>query len=202
MPRGQAISYTDGQLQFLKNHSKLPRKEMTKLFNTEFGTDISQKNLAALCKRKGWFTGRDGRYEKGKKPWNKGVTGYMGANKTSFKKGQRPPNWRPVGSERITVDGYVEVKVSNTGKRWRLKHQVVYEQAHGKPPKGHAVIFIDSNKQNCDIDNLRLVSRAELAVLNKNFSRENLTKEGNNAVITMAKIKTKVGQVRQAKSKK
>lgn len=35
----------------------------------------------------------DGKFKKGFTPWNKGVTGYMGANRTSFKKGD---NSRPL----------------------------------------------------------------------------------------------------------
>ena len=34
-------------------------------------------------------------------------------------------------------------------------------------PKGRIVIFSDGNRRNFDIDNLRLVSRAELCLFNK-----------------------------------
>jgi hypothetical protein len=37
------------------------------------------------------------RFQKGAVPWNRGVTGYMGANRTSFRKGNKPQTWRPVG---------------------------------------------------------------------------------------------------------
>ena len=33
---------------------------------------------------------------------------------TRFKKGDKPGNHRKVGSERITVDGYIEIKTKRT----------------------------------------------------------------------------------------
>lgn len=197
MPKGTAIDYTEQQLAFLQAHSTLPRKDMAELFNATFGTNLSTQALAAMCTRNGWYTGRTGCYKKDQTPWNKGVTGYMGANKTSFKKGQKPKNWRPIGSERITTQGYTEIKVSNTGKRWRMKHQVIYERYHGSIPKGHVVIFADGDKQNFDIDNLILMSRAELAVFNKNFKHQEASAATKPVMITMAKLKTKVGQLQR-----
>ncbi len=45
--------------------------------------------IAGLAQRN-WYTevmANDGKFKKGQVPWNQGVTGYMGANRTSFKKG-------------------------------------------------------------------------------------------------------------------
>jgi hypothetical protein len=45
---------------------------------------------------------------------------------------------------------------------------VIWEQTHGRPiPKGKIVAFKDSNPLNCDIDNLMLISRHELLIMNK-----------------------------------
>ena len=76
-----------------------------------------------------------------------------------------PKNYRPVGSERVNVDGYVEVKVADPNK-WRLKHRVVWEAVNGKIPKGFIVIFRDNDRTNTDIDNLMLIRRGTHAVLN------------------------------------
>lgn len=76
-----------------------------------------------------------------------------------------PTNFKPVGSERINAKGYVEVKVRNPNT-WKLKHRVVWEQANGKIPKGHRILFADGNRLNMAPDNLLLVSRGELAVMN------------------------------------
>lgn len=94
----------------------------------------------------------------------------IGGVETRFKKGHRPHNWVPIGTERINSDGYVEVKVQDgkCQKNWKGKHILIWEQHHGRPvPPGYAVIFGDGNNRNFDPDNLILVSRKQLAVLNK-----------------------------------
>lgn len=104
------------------------------------------------------------RFKKGCTPPNKGkkmpAEVYARCAPTMFKKGNRTHNYKPVGSERVNVDGYVEVKVADPGK-WRLKHRVIWEEAHGPIPRGHNVQFRDGNPQNLSLDNLYLISRSE-----------------------------------------
>ena len=98
-------------------------------------------------------------------PMNKGkkVTAdvYAKIKPTMFKKGSVPVNYRHIGSERITKDGYVEVKVADPGT-WRLKQRLVWESANGPIPEGHAIRFRNGNKQDCSLENLYLISRADL----------------------------------------
>lgn len=89
---------------------------------------------------------------------------YEKVKRTMFKKGNVPGNHRPVGSERVNVDGYIEIKVKEPSK-WRLKHNVVWEQHHGKIPKGSVVIFLDRDKMNVSIDNLKMITRSELLTM-------------------------------------
>lgn len=104
------------------------------------------------------------RFRKGHVPPNKGkkmpAEVYARCAPTMFKKGNVTHNYKPVGSERVNVDGYVEVKVADPGK-WRLKHRVIWEEAHGPIPRGHNVQFRDGNSQNLSLDNLYLISRSE-----------------------------------------
>ncbi|MDR0639535.1 MAG: HNH endonuclease [Spirochaetaceae bacterium] len=96
------------------------------------------------------------------------------------KKGGRPWNWRPAGSGRINTEGYAEVKVREPDK-WQAKHTLIWEAANGKVPKGHTVIFADGNRQNLKLTNLLLVSRSELAVMNRRgliFGNAELTRAG------------------------
>lgn len=166
--KGQQISYSAEELLFIKNNSKLPRKELHLKFSVKFERDdISQSNMSALCKRKGWSTGRTGCFSKDQTPWNLGKKGYMGPNATTFKKGNKPANWKSVGTERINKDGYIEIKIEEPGT-WRLKQRYVWEQKNGAIEKGHIIIFLDGNKQNCNIDNLYEISRAVNSQLNKN----------------------------------
>ena len=168
-------------------------KEIQSMMSCKFGFDYTHHQIKGAITRNKLNTGRTGRFEKGHATWNKGTKGLTKANVTSFKKGQKSHNYKPVGSERIVKDGYCEVKVSDTGRRWRPKHVLIYEKHHGKVPKGSAVIFLDGDKRNFDIDNLYLVTRSQLAMLNKNSLIQKdaeLTKTAINVVDLMKKIST------------
>lgn len=91
---------------------------------------------------------------------------YERAKHTMFKKGHVPINHRPVGSERVNVDGYIEIKVEEP-KKWKLKHNVVWETHNGPIPKGYVVIFLDRDKMNVSINNLKLIKRSELLIMNR-----------------------------------
>ena len=166
-------------------------KEIQSMMSCKFGFDYTHHQIKGAITRNKLNTGRTGRFEKGHATWNKGTKGLTKANVTSFIKGQKSHNYKPVGSERITKDGYCEIKVSDTGRRWRPKHVLIYEKHHGKVPKGSAVIFLDGDKRNFDIDNLYLVTRSQLAMLNKNSLIQKdaeLTKTAINVVDLMKKI--------------
>lgn len=113
--------------------------------------------------------GLTGRFKKGNVPFNKGKKGVCakGCEKTWFAEGHLPHNTKPVGYERITRDGYIEVKVKmrpshpRCNDNFEFKHRLVWEEAHGPIPKGYFINFLDGDKQNCRIENLALVSRAE-----------------------------------------
>ena len=47
-------------------------------------------------------------------------------------------------------------------------HRRIWEKNHGSIPKGHIVIFADSNRENYEIENLLLVSYREMAVMRQN----------------------------------
>ncbi len=110
-------------------------------------------------------------FKKGHTSFNKGMNmhDYMNGEAiertkaTRFKKGNIPHNHKPIGHERVTVDGYVEVKVrdSEKQKNFELKHRLVWEKHNGKIPKGNNIQFKDGNRLNCKIDNLYMISRAE-----------------------------------------
>ena len=149
-------------------------KDIARMFNDHFKLDISCTAIVGAMKRNNIQTGRTGYFRKGNIPHNKGKKMspevYEKAKATMFKKGNIPPNYRPVGSERTTVDGYREIKVSDPNK-WELKHRYIYEQHFGKIPKEDIVIFLDNDKTNFDINNLKCISRKEHLYMNENKFR-------------------------------
>ena len=104
------------------------------------------------------------RFHKGHIPTNKGKKVsqeiYEKMSPTMFKKGHINGNKRAVGSERVNVYGYIEIKVAEPN-RWRLKHRIIWEQVYGEIPKGYNVQFKNHNPQDCRIENLYLISRAD-----------------------------------------
>lgn len=115
------------------------------------------------------------RFAPGQKPWNKGTSYNAGGRsaETQFRKGVRQgiaaAIYQPVGTERISKDGYLERKINDDfpiHRRWRAVHLVAWEAANGPLPKGHAICFRDGNKQNTALDNLELVTRADLLARN------------------------------------
>lgn len=121
---------------------------------------VMQKELGKKLRE----SGKSHQYAKGHTPFNKGKKMpehvYERAKATMFKKGHVPVNHKPVGYERITRDGYVEVKVAEPNK-FVLKHRQIWEQANGSIPEGYNVQFRDGDRQNFSIENLYLISRSE-----------------------------------------
>lgn len=144
-------------------------KDLARLMNKKFGLNLTASQIAAYRKNHHTPSGLTGNFPKGNIPWNKGIKWDSGgrSHETRFKPGQMPHNHKPVGSERISKDGYVEIKVAEP-KTWRGKHVIEWEKLHGPRPKGHKVIFADGNRRNFSPDNLILVSSAELVRMNQN----------------------------------
>lgn len=151
-------------LEYVPGHSY---REIQAAFTEKFGWEISTGQVKGYIANHGLHTGRDGRFRKGQVPPNKGKKGSCaaGCEKSWFRKGNIPANHRPVGSERVNVDGYIEIKTEEPNK-WRQKQKVVWEAVYGKVPKGCLLIFRDNDKKNTNIENLMLIDRKTHAVLN------------------------------------
>lgn len=141
------------------------------------------RNVAMKARKMGLRRdGNAGCFVKGQEPPNKGMRrpgwapGRMAT--TQFRKGERrgvaAELYQPIGTERVSKDGYLERKVNDglpLQKRWRAVHLLEWEAVNGPLPAGHAVAFRDGNKRNFDLANLELVSRAELMRRNSYHNR-------------------------------
>lgn len=182
--------YSEEEDNFLIDNVKgISLKELREQFNKKFGYNLSESAIANRKNKLGLSSGiKGGQFQKGSVPFNKGKKqkDYMSKeaiNKTKntrFKKGNIPHNHRPLGSERTTIEGYIEVKVAEPNK-WKKKAVVIYEEKYGKIPKGHKVIYLDGNRQNLDVSNLKVISNAEELIMNSNnlrYSNKELTESG------------------------
>lgn len=198
--KGTAIAYSSLELSWIEKRATNLRSKTHSEFCTKFDRqDVSLKNFNSLCKRKGWLTGRTGRYEKGTTPHNQGKKMPFNANSASiqFKKGNRPHNTKHLGHERITKDGYVEISVSEpnpyTGyeRRYVLKHRYLWEQTNGALDDGMCLKCIDGNRINTEPENWEPMPRASLPYLNghRGLNYAAAETEVRPAILTLAKLR-------------
>ena len=90
--------------------------------------------------------------------------------KTRFKKGNTPHNHKSVGYQRITQDGYIEVKTEEPNI-FKLKHRLVWEKEFGEIPAGNNIQFKDGNRLNCELENLYIITRADQVNINNSINR-------------------------------
>lgn len=177
--------WTDEEKEYLKKITPGHHyHEIAELINKEFDQEFTINQIKAAIGRYKLNTGFSGCFEKGDIPFNKGKKGiyYEGSKKTWFKKGTMPSNYVPVGSERVNGDDYVDIKIADPNK-WKAKHILTWEEHNGPVPKGQVVIFGDRNKRNFDINNLILISRQQLLMLNRNKLIQTDTELTKSAVI-------------------
>lgn len=198
-------TWTHEQKEFLrKYYPSNSQRDLLVLFNLHFQLGINLKQLKSCLTNHNITSGRTGYFEKGSTPANKGKKFPGQINKTSFKKGDKPKNYKPIGYERVDRDGYVLIKVSDIGawhERWKHKHKVIWEKANGPIPKGNVLIFLDRNKLNISLGNLQLISQAQLARMNQNKlfnSDPELTKSG----LIIAEIYGKIGALKRKEKTK
>lgn len=192
--------YTDEEIEFLSKYVPGHHyREIVNEFNKRFGTDFEMKTIVAVIKRHGFKTGFNGQFKKGHVSHNKGKRvspeTYEKMKATMFKKGNVPIGTRPIGSERINAEGYVEVKVAEPNV-WKFKARIVWEEENGEIPENHYITYADGDKTNCDISNLRCITINEHLFLNRNHL--NNSGEYMDTSILIAKLD---GTIRERRNK-
>jgi len=120
----------------------------------------------------GMRNGEAFQFKPGHTPYNKGkqmpAETYEKVKKAMFKKGNKPHNTKPIGTIHVRADKtgrfyqYVKIKDSH----WELLQRHVWTQANGEIPAGCVINFIDGNYLNCELSNLQVKTRGEMAVMN------------------------------------
>lgn len=170
------MKYSNKQKQFIKdNVLNRSNQELTDMFNKQFNTKITLKQIKAFKYRNKLSSGIDTRFQKNNK---------MQINK-------------PIGSERKCNKHFIWIKVAEPNV-WQLKHRYLYEKYKGKLNKDDIVIFADGDTTNYDLDNLVLITRREqFTMLLKNlfFNNRELTITG----LMLTKLMNKKRDLQEAK---
>ena len=197
---GYSVIFTPEMQNFIKDNVKgRTPEEVAEMLNKAFGTQYTVSQIRSYKQNHKLPSGLDFTFKRGHTPFNKGIKGICapGSEKGWFKKGNKSINHRPVGSERVDVDGYTLIKTAEPNK-WELKHRLIYIEKHGAIPEDHIVIFLDGDKSNLDIDNLMAISKAESAILNHQklrFANKELTKTG----VMISKVKLANSKLRKGR---
>lgn len=159
----------------MANYLKIPTKRMAKMLGRSEGTARQRLKILGIVvppeivekfRQQSYFP-------KGNISWNKGrempLEVYERCKDTMFRKGQISHNKQPLGTMRITKDGYMEIKISEPNK-WDAYHRVMWEETFGKIPAGHIVRFVTKDKMNVHPFNLELIPRSEHC--RRNYNRK------------------------------
>lgn len=154
-----------------KNAKNFTVKELVLIVNNKFGEDFTTKQMHQYF----WHH-----------PELK--CKYEQENKSHPNKGL------PIGSERRKPDGMWQVKVGP--KKWEYKQRKIYEDYYGvKLKDDEYIIFLDQNRDNFEISNLKKISRRESATMLSYglFSTDPLVTETG---ILVARTRNKINDVR------
>ena len=195
LTKGRYRTYTSEQADFIKSgYQKWSLEELTNKFNARFSADKTESQIRSFTRNHGIKSGRSGHFEKGQISWNAGTKGVMKPNSECFQKGDRPVNHRPVGSERVNVEGYIEIKTLEPNV-WELKHRVVYEREHGPIADGYNVRFRNGDRLDCEPGNLILVDTRENALLNQRYKMNHQPLEQRDTLVLLARLDVKAARL-------
>ena len=188
-----------------------PTRELAVLFDRSVRSVYEKANQLNLKKTREFLAsglaGRlDGvrglgtRFKPGQQPWNSGRKGWQAGGRsteTQFKKGQKPHTWHHIGHERITDEGYVQRKMTDTGctrRDYVNVHWLLWIEHYGPIPPGMLIVFKDRNPRHLAISNLECISRRENMRRN---SVHNLPKEVASTIQLLGVINRKLNRHRK-----
>jgi len=178
----KARKFTDGEINFLQQYYPvMPTSELAAIMDRSEKTIYHKAHALGLKKNQEYlnspFSGRmkhgdtkglKTRFIKGHIPANKGKKMSPELKKklqhTFYKKGNLPANTLYNGAITIRKDkrGILNKFIRLALSKWEYLSRYIWEQHNGKIPRGYNIIFKDADTMNCNIDNLELLSNAEL----------------------------------------
>ncbi len=203
--------YTEEQANFLKEYTPGHHyKEILEEYNRVFPeSPITLTKLRSYLKNYKIKTGFTGRFEKGNTPYTRGKkqVEFMDSEqierskKGRFKTGNIPRNHKPVGTISMrSSEGRTFIKIAEPNN-WILYARYVWEQHNGAIPPGYKILHINGISTDDRIENLKLISKAELNALNKLRLSVKGNSDINEACLNLAKLKLKISKVKKGGSK-
>ena len=183
----------------LANHKGTGHQAMANKIKEQFGVEYTKQQIKSFYANHDLNSGLTGHFEKGKPSHNKGVSMspeiYEKVKATMFKPGNRPHNAVPVGTIVLATIGYYKEKVAEPDI-WEYCHIKAWKEVYGDIPEGMLVSFKDGNRENWNIENLILLSKAENGCLNASHMRSEFP-EITEAAANVAKLKMKARKIRK-----
>ena len=214
---GRRRVWSDEEIAFIREHAADNQcSVLLEMVNREFGKNYDLAQLYRLKYRlkirspnvttfkKGVRVSPSTEFKKGMTAWNKGVHYNPGGRcaDTQFKKGNTPPNHRPVGSERLSY-GKIQIKIAEPNV-WENLCVLVWQSVNKRPfPKGCVIRFANGDITDYSPENLVILTRAQNAIINqrniKTCDKESLEAAKLVADIIMASGRKKRGEKRKEK---
>lgn len=167
--------FTEEQYKFfLEIYRGRTSEDTAKLMEEKFGIPFDEKKIYTFRHNHKLPSGVKTTFQKGSPSTNKGKhwDDFLSKeaqehirNTSCYKPGTVPKNWMPVGTILKKSNGYMYIKVSDRkdvkhpGENWKLLHYYNWEKVNGPVKEGMILVFLDGDVTNCDVSNLREISR-------------------------------------------
>ena len=165
--------------------------EIAELMSIKFNYEFRKSQIKSIMAKHKITNNMKNKVPKGTEPWNKNLK--IGNSHIH--------NLKNTGDEYISSSsGFTMIKLDNP-TRWVQKHRYLYEQTFGEIPKDKVLIFLDGNKQNLNLDNLKCITRKQLIKMNQNklfYNNAELTEAGSE----LANLMLKINEAKRRENKK
>ena len=125
------------------NYYDYSLKELTDKFNKHF----CQKRSEGVIKS--WVYSMGFHFKENDKRWRDCISENWSPN---WKNKEMRSKSKPIGSVYKFNTGYLYIKTDHN--KYEMLHKYLWEKENGPVPKGHSLIFLDNNKENCDLSNI------------------------------------------------
>lgn len=181
--------YTQEQKDFIRDNIRKPYKEIRKLFEEKFGRSMSEASFDHFVQRYGLRHGK---------------VGYNGSDKEYMALILKKANElirRPIGHITRYIDKqgveHVVIKTKHVyghpGNNCESLVRWAWKKAYGDISKGECIVPVDGNKMNCELSNLRKLTKNQVLQMGR-FFKNCKTPESFDTALNICKMRAKIHQ--------